>query len=99
MGVKKNKMENADLLYKLIQTVLFILPLAGLIWKAARQAGRIEEMERGLTELTAKMAKIENQNKADILEIKNSINSLNIAFIKIDTALQFITKEIKKGKE
>lgn len=92
-------MENADLLYKLIQTVLFILPLAGLIWKAARQAGRIEEMERDLTELTAKMAKIEDHNKADILEIKNSINSLNIAFIKIDTALQFITKEIKKGKE
>ena len=92
-------MENADLLYKLIQTVLFILPLAGLIWKAARQAGRIEEMERDLNELTAKMAKIEDQNNADILEIKNSINSLNIAFIKIDTALQFITKEIKKGKE
>ena len=92
-------MENADLMYKLIQTVLFILPLAGLIWKAARQAGRIEEMERGLNELTAKMAKIEDQNNEDILEIKNSINSLNIAFIKIDTALQFITKEIKKGKE
>lgn len=99
MGVKKKKMENADLLYKLIQTVLFILPLAGLIWKAARQAGRIEEMERDLTGLTAKMAKIEDQNNADILEIKNSINSLNIAFIKFDTALQFITKEIKKDKE
>lgn len=92
-------MENADLLYKLIQTVLFILPLAGLIWKAARQAGRIEEMERDLTEITAKMAKIEDQNNADILEIKKAINSLNIAFTKIDTALQFITEEIKKGKE
>ena len=58
-----------------------------------------EEMERDLTGLTAKLAKIEDQNNADILEIKNSINSLNIAFIKFDTALQFITKEIKKDKE
>ena len=92
-------MNNANLLYNLFQTVIFILPIAGLIWKAARQAGRIEEMEKDLTELTAKMAKIEDQNNADILEIKNSINSLNISFTKIDTALQFITKEIKKGKE
>lgn len=92
-------MKNANLLYNLFQTVIFILPIAGLIWKAARQAGRIEEMEKDLTELTAKMAKIEDQNNADILEIKNSINSLNISFTKIDTALQFITKEIKKGKE
>ena len=92
-------MNNANLLYNLFQTVIFILPIAGLIWKAARQAGRIEEMEKDLTELTAKISKIEDQNNADILEIKNSINSLNIAFTKIDTALQFITKEIKKGKE
>lgn len=92
-------MKNANLLYNLFQTVIFTLPIAGLIWKAARQAGRIEEMEKDLTELTAKMSKIEDQNNADILEIKNSINSLNIAFTKIDTALQFITKEIKRGKE
>lgn len=92
-------MTNANLLYNLFQTVIFILPIAGLIWKAARQAGRIEEMEKDLTELTSKISKIEDQNNADILEIKNSINSLNIAFTKIDTALQFITKEIKKGKE
>lgn len=92
-------MKNANLLYNLFQTVIFILPIAGLIWKAARQAGRIEEMEKDLTELTAKISKIEDQNNADILEIKNSINSLNIAFTKIDIAIQFITKEIKKGKE
>lgn len=92
-------MDNADLLYKLLQTIVFLLPICGLIWKAAKQSGRIEEMEKDLNELSAKVTKIEDQNNADIIEIKNSINSLNIAFTKIDTALQFITSEIKKGKE
>jgi len=86
-------MNNATLLYQLITVIGLLIPIGTLIWKAAKQSGKIEELEKRVSHL-------EKDYKADIDEIKESINKLENSLIKIETSIAYIEKSIttKRGK-
>lgn len=92
-------MDKTQLLYNLCEVVIFFLPVGGLIWKAAKQAGRIEELEKDLNGLGKKVEGISASNKAAIDEISKNITSLTIAISNINTSLEYIKKSIDEVKK
>ena len=92
-------MDKTQLFYNLCEVVIFFLPVGGLIWKAAKQAGRIEELEKDLNGLGKKVEGISASNKAAIDEISKNITSLTIAISNINTSLEYIKKSIDEVKK
>jgi len=92
-------MDKTQLLYNLCEVVIFFLPVGGLIWKAAKQAGRIEELEKDLNGLGKKVEGISASNQAAIDEISKNITSLTIAISNINTSLEYIKKSIDEVKK
>ena len=70
-------MDKAQALYLTIEAVVFVLPIACLIWKAGKQAQKIEEHEKRIVELEGSVEKAMlpelNELKVDIAEIKTAI--------------------------
>lgn len=92
-------MDKTQLLYSLFEVIIFFLPVAALIWKAAKQAGRIEELEKDLNGLGKKVEGISENNKVAIDEISKNITSLTIAISNITTSLEYIKKSIDEVKK
>lgn len=65
-------MDKAQVLYLTIEAVVFVLPIACLIWKAGKQAQKNEEHEKRIIELEKNNSEI-NEVKVDIAEIKTAI--------------------------
>ena len=59
-------MDKAQVLYLTIEAVVFVLPIACLIWKAGKQAQKIEEHEKRIVELEMNNSEI-NEVKVDIV--------------------------------
>lgn len=55
-------MENGALLYQLITIIVLLLPVAGLIWKAAKQSGRTEINEKQISKILEEMEEIKRKN-------------------------------------
>ena len=83
-----------QLLYNLIELAVFFLPVGGLIWKAAKQAGRIEELEKDMDGLGRKVSEIGESNKRAIDEINRNLTSLSVSMSSINTSLEYIKKSI-----
>lgn len=65
-------MDKAQALYLTIEAVVFVLPIACLIWKAGKQAQKIEDHEKRIIELEKNNSEL-NEVKVDIAEIKTAI--------------------------
>lgn len=92
-------MNKSQLLYSLFEVIIFFLPVAGLIWKAAKQAGRIEELEKDLNGLGKKVEGISQTNRQAINEISKNNTSLTISISNINTSLEYIKKSIDEVKK
>ena len=82
-------MKQSELLYQVIQIIVFLLPVCGLIWKAATQSAKIKEIE-------SKVNQLEIKSNSDIAEIKSAINNINVTMAEYKTAMDFIIKAINK---
>lgn len=65
-------MDKAQVLYLTIEAVVFVLPIACLIWKAGKQAQKTEDHEKRIIELEKNNSEL-NEVKVDIAEIKTAI--------------------------
>jgi len=92
-------MDKGMLFYTLIEIFIFLMPVGGLIWKAAKQAGRLEELEKDLNGLGKKVEGISETNKHAIDEISKNITSLTISISNITTSLEYIKKSIDEVKK
>lgn len=88
--------EKALFLWRLVEVVLFVLPIGALIWKAAKQAAQMENMKKQISALENKVLQNEAQAAKDIAEIKSCINEININNATILTTLSFIREQIEK---
>lgn len=92
-------MDKAQILYSLIELFIFCVPVGGLIWKAAKQAGRLEELEKDLNGLGKKVEGISEHSREEIKEISNKLNNLSNDMRGIATALEYIKKSIDEARK
>lgn len=92
-------MDKEMLLYNLLELLVFFLPVGGLVWKAAKQSGRLEELEKDLNGLGKKVEGMSETNKQAIGEISKNITNLTISISNITTSLEYIKKSIDEVKK
>lgn len=87
------------MIYNLCETIIFFLPLGALIWKAAKQTGKIDELEKDLNGLGKKVEGISTANRQAIEEISKNITTLTISISNITTSIEYIKKSIDEVKK
>lgn len=86
-----NKMEQAGIV---IAGIIYLIPVAALIWKAATLSSKVNQNEKDIKEV--KQLQAEN-NKA-VLDALNKLND-TMEKVRLDVEILKVVSQIKKGKE
>lgn len=89
---------DANALKDILNTIIFLLPVLGLVWKGARLTTRFEQLEKNVEEKTEKFcrdhrnmeAKIEQERLAtdsSIAAIMNTLTEIQKSLVRVETKL------------
>lgn len=95
---------DGNFLKETINTVIFLLPILGLVWKGAELAARLKTLELNVKEKTEKFCKdhssmsvkIENERIAtdtSIASIIKTLNEIQKSIVRIETKLDIEEKK------
>ncbi len=74
--------------YEWIKDIITLLPIAGLIWKAATQAAKLKELEGKQKELVSKIDKLGDENEEAIKSILIQLANIQQSIARIETKLE-----------
>lgn len=89
---------DANALKDILNTIIFLLPVLGLVWKGARLTTRFEQLEKNVEEKTEKFCrdhrsmeqKIEQERIAtdsSIATIMNTLTEIQKSLVRVETKL------------
>jgi len=81
-------MTNAQMLYSLLEIIVFLIPVGLLIWKAAKQSSKLDEHEKRLSTVELDIKERQIQTNNDIKEIKDQITDIRLGLTKLFTLLE-----------
>lgn len=85
-------MEKSQMVYSLLESIIFLIPVGLLIWKAAKQASTLEEHEKRLQTIETDIKESQKQTNTDIKEIKEQITDVRMTITKLCTLLEGFNK-------
>lgn len=71
-----------------IQTVIYLLPVATLIWKAAQTNADLKQMRKDLDELETKNIGSRKEVDTTIKDISSLLNDIRVAVARIETTME-----------
>lgn len=74
--------------YEWIKDIITLLPIAGLIWKAATQSAKLKELEEKQKELLRKTDKLEADNEENTKNILVQLSCIQQSIARIETKLE-----------
>lgn len=77
-----------------IAGILYLLPIAGLIWKAATLSAKVNQNEKDIKEVK----KLQAENNKAVLDALNKLND-TMEKVRLDVEILKVVSQIKKGKE
>ena len=88
-----------EVLTNVIGTIIYLMPVLGLVWKGAKLTAKIEELEKDVEEKTAKFCtdhkemqkRIEEERKStdkSIDAIMNTLTEIKTALARVETKLE-----------
>jgi ABC-type transporter Mla subunit MlaD len=89
---------NENQIASLIQTVIYLLPVLGIVWKASQLSSRVAENEKDINRMGEKLNKYLDKIDLKLNEIDVSINSLNVSIGRVEARLTTYLEENKKQK-
>jgi ABC-type transporter Mla subunit MlaD len=89
---------NENQITSLIQTVIYLLPVLGIVWKASQLSSRVTESEKDINRIGDKLNKQQDKMDSKLEEIDASINSLKVVMGRIETRLNAYLEESKRQK-
>ena len=89
---------SADFLKDTLQTIIFLLPVIGLVWKGAKMAAKVEQLEATVKEKTekfckdhaemqSKIEKEERENEKKVDAIMLTLTEIQKSIVRIETKL------------
>lgn len=95
---------NTDILKEFISTLVFLLPVLGLVWKGAKLTAKLEQLEKTVNEKTAKFCtdhrtmenKIEEQKEEsdkNIDAIMATLTEIQKSIVRIETKLEVMEEK------
>ena len=88
-------MSNAEILYRIIESIVFLIPVLVLIWKAAKESAKINEHEKRLSTLEVKINDIDEKTELAMGNLMNILNEIKIVVGKIETKIDYLEKALK----
>lgn len=73
----------------IIQSIVFLIPVATLVWKAARQSAQIESNKNKIIELEKKIANFDKTVDVQLAQIQAGLNEIKISIVKLETRLDY----------
>ena len=89
---------NENQIISLIQTVIYLLPVLGIVWKASQLSSRVTESEKDINRMGDKLNKYLDKIDSKLNEIDVSINSLNVSVGRVETRLTTYLEESKRQR-
>ena len=71
-----------------LQTIVTLLPIAGLIWRAARMASQIEQLEKDVRRLEVEAEDEKHATDSVIATLTATLDDIKIAVTRIETKLE-----------
>lgn len=71
-----------------ISTVIYLIPLAALIWKAAKMAATIEQLQKEVQRLESRQEDEKQATDSVIVTLTAMLNDIKIAVTRIETKLE-----------
>lgn len=95
---------NTDILKEFISTLVFLLPVLGLVWKGAKLTAKLEQLEKTVNEKTTKFCtdhrtmenKIEEQKEEsdkNIAAIMVTLTEIQKSIVRIETKLEVMEEK------
>lgn len=82
---------SADFLKDTLQTIIFLLPVLGLVWKGAKMTSKVEQLEATVKEKTDKFCKDHSEMQKRIEQEKNdnekSIDAIMLTLTEIQKSI------------
>ena len=88
-----HKMEKQNFLYAVLQTVVFLIPVATLVWKAARQSTQIEMNRADIEELKKKLSQTDDTVDIQLAQIQTRLNEIKVSLAKLETRLDYESRK------
>ena len=77
----------------MLQTVVFLIPVATLVWKAARQSVQIEMNRAAIKELERKLSQTDNTVDVQLGQIQTRLNEIKVSLAKLETRLDYESRK------
>lgn len=71
-----------------IQTIIYLLPIATLIWKAAQTNADLKQMRKDLDELESKNINSRREVDTTVKDISALLNDIRVAVARIETTME-----------
>lgn len=82
---------SAEFLKDTLQTIIFLLPVLGLVWKGAKMTSKVEQLEATVKEKTEKFCKDHSEMQKRIEQEKNdnekSIDAIMLTLTEIQKSI------------
>jgi peptidoglycan hydrolase CwlO-like protein len=89
---------NENQIVSLIQTIIYLLPVLGIVWKASQLSSRIAESEKDINNIEGNLDKWQDKMDSKLAEIDASINSLNVVMSRIEARFTTLFESMEKNK-
>lgn len=74
----------ANSVYNIVQTIVFLIPVAALIWKASAINSKVDDNEKRILKLETS----EKEFRSVVSDIKESLKGIEIALARIDEKIK-----------
>lgn len=74
--------------FEWLNTVVYLLPVAALIWKASTLAAEVKDLRHDLSVLQSQVKDEKNATDSVILTITSSLNDIKLSVARIETKLE-----------
>lgn len=93
---------DSEFLKSLINTIVFLLPVLGLVWRGARLTTRFEQLEKNVQEKTEKFCKdhrmMEEKIEQERLATDTAISSIMSTLTEIQKSLVRVETKLEERK-
>ncbi|MBQ5763796.1 MAG: hypothetical protein IIV96_04065 [Ruminococcus sp.] len=94
---------NENFLKDFLNTIVFLIPILGLVWKGAKISARLDELERKVEENIGKFCKDHREMQSeldeekeyrlnDTQELKDILNKIQQSIVRLETKIELSEK-------
>ena len=94
---------NENFLKDFLNTIVFLIPILGLVWKGAKISARLDELERKVAENIGKFCKDHREMQSeldeekeyrlnDTQELKDILNKIQQSIVRLETKIELSEK-------